>query len=292
MTVSGEAEITAASGRPVPVWLITGCSSGFGLAIARAVLARGWRAVITARDVGALAPFAQAQHDRALVLPLDVTDRAQIASVVAQAGDRFGRIDVLVNNAGYGYHASVEEGDEAEIRALFEVNVFGLMAVTRAVLPMMRAQRFGHVLNISSVAGFVGYPASGFYAASKHAVEGLSDSLAREVAPLGIRVCTVAPGPFRTDFVGRSMHRTTSTIPDYADTVAARMAAAVAGNGAQPGDPDRAADAMIRITEAPDPPRHLVLGAMGVGAVPARLNAILDDITRWRDLALWTDRTG
>jgi NAD(P)-dependent dehydrogenase (short-subunit alcohol dehydrogenase family) len=281
--------MTGAQEREGPVWLITGCSSGFGLSIARAVLALGWRASVTARDARTLAVLAAEYPDHSLALALDVTDRVQIAAAVAQTVERFGRIDVLVNNAGYGYQASFEEGVEAEIREVFEVNVFGLIAMTQAVLPVMRAQRRGHIMNISSVAGFLGYPASGFYAATKHAVEGLSDSLAREVAALGIHVCCVAPGPFRTEFAGRSMRQTPSTIDDYAGTVATRMAATRTGSGAQSGDPDRAAEAMIRVTEAKAPPHHLLLGAMSQDVVPERLRGILTEIEEWRELALWTD---
>ena len=181
-----------------PVWFITGCSTGFGHELASLVLARGGRAVVTARDKARLAPLIEGAGDRALALDLDVTDAAQIASAVAAAESKFGHIDVLVNNAGYGYQSSVEEGDEAEIRAQFDANVFGLFAMTRAVLPGMRARRKGHVLNVTSVAGFLGFPGSGYYAASKHAVEGFSDALAFEGEPLGIKVTCVAPGPFRT----------------------------------------------------------------------------------------------
>ena len=163
-----------------PVWFITGCSTGFGRALAERVLARGWRAVVTARDEERVADLAS---DRALAVSLDVTDQAQIDAAVAAALERFGRIDVLVNNAGYGYQASIEEGDDAEIRAQFDANVFGLFALTRAILPTMRAQAAGHVINVTSVAGLVGFPGSGYYAASKHAVEGFTDSLAAEGAP-------------------------------------------------------------------------------------------------------------
>ncbi|MGI4815774.1 MAG: SDR family NAD(P)-dependent oxidoreductase, partial [Janthinobacterium lividum] len=186
-----------------PVWFITGCSTGFGRELARLILARGWRAVVTARDKARVEDLIEGADERALALDLDVTDDRQIDAAVKAAEARFGRIDVLVNNAGYGYQSSVEEGDDAEIRAQFDANVFGLFAMTRAVLPGMRERRHGHVLNVTSVAGFVGFPASGYYSASKHAVEGWSDSLAAEGAPLGIKVTCVAPGPFRTDWSGR-----------------------------------------------------------------------------------------
>jgi len=206
-----------------PVWFISGCSTGFGRELAKLVLARGWRAVVTARDAGRVADLADGAEDRALAVSLDVTDQAQIDDAVAQAKAKFGRIDVLVNNAGYGYQASVEEGEESEIRAQFDANVFGLFALTRAVLPIMRAQKSGHVINITSVAGLVGFPGSGYYAASKHAVEGWSDALLAEVQPLGINVTCVEPGPFRTDWAGRSLKQTPVKIADYAETAGKRL---------------------------------------------------------------------
>ena len=277
------------SDQHVPVWFITGCSTGFGRELARLVLARGWNAVATARRPQGLAELVEGAGDRALALKLDVDAPAQIEAAVKAALDQFGRIDVLVNNAGYGYQAAVEEGVDAEIRAQFETNVFGLFAMTRAVLPAMRAQRRGHVVNITSVAGLMGFPSSGYYAASKHAVEGWSDSLAAETASLGIKVTCVEPGPFRTDWAGRSLKQTQSRIPDYADTAAVRMKATAGYSGQQPGDPVRAAQAIIDITQTPNPPRHLVLGAWGWDAVTQRLKARLDEIEGWRDTAVATD---
>ena len=272
-----------------PVWFITGCSTGFGRELAEAVLARGWRCVATARRVDALDGLAAGHDEHLLRVALDVTDDAQIAAAVAAAKARFGAIDVLVNNAGYGYQSTVEEGDEKEIRAQFDANVFGLFALTRAVLPVMRAQRSGHVINVTSVAGLVGYPGSGYYAATKHAVEGWSDALLAEAGPLGIKVTCVEPGPFRTDWAGRSLRQTPSRIADYAETAAARMARTAEYSGKQPGDPARAAQAMIRITEVEKPPRHLVLGAFGVDAVAKRLRAALADIDEWRATSVATD---
>ncbi|MEM5398733.1 oxidoreductase [Paraburkholderia unamae] len=272
-----------------PVWFVTGCSTGFGRELARAVLARGWRCVATARNKASLDDLAPEAGDRLLPVSLDVTDAAQIDAAVAAAQKQFGAIDVLVNNAGYGYQSSIEEGEEREIRAQFDANAFGLFALTRAVLPGMRARRKGHVINITSVAGLAGFPGSGYYAASKHAVEGFSDSLLAEVGPLGIKVTCVEPGPFRTDWAGRSLVQTASRIDDYAETAGARMQRTAQGSGHQPGDPVRAAQAMIRITETDKPPRHLVLGAFGVDAVANRLRAALADIEAWRELSLGTD---
>lgn len=272
-----------------PVWFITGCSTGFGHELATRVLERGWRAVVTARNRDSVADLVEGRQDRALALALDVTDAAQIAAAVEVAEDKFGRIDVLVNNAGYGYQSSIEEGEEAEIRGQFDANVFGLFALTRAVLPILRAQRSGRILNITSVAGLIGFPASGYYAASKHAVEGWSDTLRAEVAPLCIHVTCIEPGPFRTDWAGRSLRQTPNRIADYADTAGKRMDDTRGVSGTQAGDPARAADAMIALSEQPDPPRHLVLGRFGHDAVVARLKERLAEIERYRAISLATD---
>jgi NAD(P)-dependent dehydrogenase (short-subunit alcohol dehydrogenase family) len=272
-----------------PVWFITGCSTGFGRELALAVLERGWRCVATARNKASLDDLAPDAGERLLRVSLDVTDAAQIEAAVAQAQKQFGAIDVLVNNAGYGYQSSIEEGDEREIRAQFDANTFGLFAMTRAVLPVMRAKGSGHVINITSVAGLAGFPGSGYYSASKHAVEGFSDALLAEAGPLGIKVTCVEPGPFRTDWAGRSLVQTPNHIADYAPTAGARMQRTAEGSGKQAGDPKRAALAMIRVTEVEKPPRHLVLGAFGVDAVASRLRAALADIDAWRDTSLAAD---
>ena len=272
-----------------PVWFITGCSSGFGEALARNVLARGWRAAVTARDISRLGGLLDGAGDRVLALDLDVTDDAQIKEAVAAATAHFGHIDVLVNNAGYGYQSSIEEGDETEIREQFDANVFGLFALTRAVLPGMREQRRGHILNITSVAGFIGFPGSGYYAASKHAVEGFSDALAFEGAPLNIKVTCVEPGPFRTDWAGRSLRQTPNLIAEYTETAGIRMDNTASKSGTQPGDPERAAEAMVKVTQTDTPPRHLVLGAFGVDVVTADLQRRLDEIKQWRQVGLDAD---
>jgi len=272
-----------------PVWFISGCSTGFGRELARLVLEQGGRAAVTARGKDRVADLAALAPDRALALDLDVTDQAQIDAAVAAAKARFGRIDVLVNNAGYGYQTSVEEGEEARIRAQFDANVFGLFALTRAVLPVMRARKSGHVINITSVGGLLGLPGSGYYSATKHAVEGWSDALKAEVSPLGLQVTCVEPGPFRTDWAGRSLEQTKSTIPDYAETAAARMAMTSGYSGSQPGDPVRAAQTMIDIALTPDAPRHLVLGKFGYDVVTQRYRERLAEIEGLRDVALAAD---
>ncbi len=271
------------------VWFITGCSTGFGHELAKAVLGRGGRAVITARDPATLADLTGPYPDTALALALDVTKPAQISEAVATAVQKFGSIGVLVNNAGYGYQAAIEEGEEAEIRAQFEANVFGLFALTRAVLPVMRQARRGYIMNITSVAGYIGFPGSGYYAASKHAVEGFSDALAAEVGPLGIHVTCIAPGPFRTDWAGRSLKQTPGHIADYDATAHARMKATAQKSGTQAGDPARAAAAMIDLTAVDKPPRHYVLGAFGLEVVTKKLKDELAEIEAWRTPALATD---
>lgn len=274
---------------PSQVWFISGCSTGIGRALAMECLSRGLRVAVTARDVSSAEDIVNGHQDRALTLPLDVTKPEQIANAVAAARHHFGRIDVLVNNSGYGYQAAVEEGLEDEIRAQFEVNVFGLFALTRAVLPVMRAQRNGHIINITSVAGLIGYAGSGYYAASKHAIEGWSDSLQAECEPLGIHVTCVEPGPFRTDWAGRSLKQTPSTIADYAATAAKRMGQVARADRRQPGDPVRAAQAMIAIAHTEKPPRHLVLGSIGIEAVTKKLNERLAEIESWRATSVGAD---
>jgi|WetSurMetagenome_2_1015567.scaffolds.fasta_scaffold20716_1 NAD(P)-dependent dehydrogenase (short-subunit alcohol dehydrogenase family) len=273
----------------VPVWFITGCSSGFGRALATLALKRGWRAVVTARDPSRVDELVARHEGRGLALALDVTDPAQIAAAVRAAEGRFGSIDVLVNNAGYGYQSTVEEGDDMAVRALFEANVFGLVALIRAVLPGMRARRRGHIVNLSSIAGFVGFPGSGYYSATKHAVEGLSDALAKEVGPLGIHVTCVEPGPFRTDFAGRSLRQNLSRFGDYESTVNTRLRTLAGRSGTQPGDPVRAAAAIVEAVQAAQPPRHLVLGAMGLDTVRQTLTETLEEIDTWKQTALGAD---
>jgi NAD(P)-dependent dehydrogenase (short-subunit alcohol dehydrogenase family) len=282
-SVTHEAFMTA------PTWFITGCSTGFGKELARLAISRGLNVVVTARDQSKVAGLVQGHDASTLALELDVTDDAQIRAAVAAAEQRFGSIDVLVNNAGYGYLTSVEEGEEAEIRRQFDANVFGLFAMTRAVLPGMRTRRRGHVINITSVAGMVGFAASGYYAASKHAVEGFSDALMAEVSPLDIKVTCVEPGPFRTDWAGRSMMQTENRIADYAGTAGVRLKGARERSGNQPGDPVRAAQAMIALAEMAEPPRHLVLGAFGVDAVGSALKRKVGDLEKFREMSLNTD---
>ncbi|MGW2230915.1 oxidoreductase [Streptomyces formicae] len=272
-----------------PVWFITGCSSGLGRELARTVLEHGWRAVVTARDPGKAADVIAGHEERAVVLALDVTDAEQIADAVARAQAAFGRIDVLVNNAGYGYLAAVEEGEDDEVRALFDTNVFGLVDTTRAVLPGMRARRTGHIVNVSSIGGLVGFGATGYYHASKFAVEGISESLAVEVAPLGIKVTIVEPAAFRTNWSGPSMRQSPTTIDDYAETAGTRRASTLASYGRQPGDPARAAQAVVDAVTAEDPPLRLLLGKAAYDIATAKLDSLRTTFDDWREVTLGAD---
>ncbi|TWV53764.1 oxidoreductase [Streptomyces misionensis] len=272
-----------------PVWFITGCSSGLGRALARTVLEQGWRAVVTARDADQVADVVAGHEERALALSLDVTEAEQISSAVARAQTAFGRIDVLVNNAGHGYLAAVEEGEDDEVRALFDTNVFGLVDTTKAVLPGMRARRRGHIVNMSSLGGLVGFGATGYYHATKFAVEGLSESLAAEVAPLGINVTIVEPAAFRTNWSGPSMRQSATAIDDYAPTAGARRAHTLATYGHQPGDPARAARAVIDAVTAEEPPLRLLLGKAAYDIATAKLDSLKATFDDWREVTLGAD---
>ncbi len=270
-----------------PVWLVTGCSTGFGRELVRAVLRHGHRVVATARDPGSLDEFAASPG--VMIAALDVTVPAQIADAVGRAEAGFGGVDVLVNNAGYGYLSAVEEGEDDEVRAMFEANFFGLASMTKAVLPGMRARRRGHVVNISSMGGLVGFPGIGYYNATKFAVEGLSEALAKECAPLGIRVSIVEPGPFRTDWAGRSLKTPKTAIADYAETAGARRDAVHGYSGTQPGDPVRAAEAIVAMVESPNPPLHLLLGRPAYDTVAAKLREFAAEMEAWRETSLGAD---
>ena len=273
----------------VPVWFITGCSTGFGRELAKLILARGWKAVITARQVDQVTDLAEGYSNTALVLPLDVTKKEQVTAAIAKARQTFGRIDVLVNNAGYGYFTSIEEGEEAKIRAQFDTNFFGLVNMIQAVLPGMREQRSGHIINFSSIGGLVGFTATGYYHATKFAVEGLSEALSKEVGPLGITVLLVEPGPFRTDWAGRSTARTEVQLDDYKESVGARMATSLQGSGHQKGDPVRGCEAIIKAVESVSPPLRLLLGEMAYKLAMDKVDSLKENFNAWKDLTLSAD---
>jgi NAD(P)-dependent dehydrogenase (short-subunit alcohol dehydrogenase family) len=270
-------------------WLITGCSTGLGKSLAKAALEAGYNTVATARDVRSVQDLVSAHPDTALAVALDVTNKAQVESAVRRTEERFGSVDVLVNNAGYGYRAAVEEGDEKEVADLFATNFFGMVSMIKGVLPGMRARRSGTILNVSSIAGRLAAPGSGYYSATKFAVEGMSDALRKEVAPLGIRVTILEPGAFRTDFAGRSLHQARTNIADYASTAGPRRKENDKTHGTQPGDPERAAQAIIKLVADSTVPARLLLGSDAVKIVGGELDTQRREIDAWKDVSISTD---
>ena len=270
------------------VWLITGCSRGLGRTLAEAVLAGGGRVAATARKAESLRGLEALAPGRVLALGLDVDREAEVRQAVAAVIQAWGRIDVLVNNAGYGLAGAIEEVSDAEARAQIETNVFGALALTRAVLPGMRARGGGHILQISSAAGFVATPGLGLYNASKFALEGFSEALAQEVAPFGIRVTIIQPGPFRTDWAGPSLAVPAQPIAAYADTAHKTIATLNGYSGKQPGDPARAAAAMIQVVESARPPLRLPLGEGALGRIRAKIQALSTELDAWEKVTLAT----
>ena len=270
-----------------PVWFITGCSTGFGRDLAKHVLELGYRTVVTARkpnDVKALAAIGEA-----LVLKLDVTNQGQIKAAIKAAETKFGRIDVLVNNAGIGYFAAVEESEDKAVRRMFEINFFGLSRMIDAVLPGMRQRRSGFIVNFSSIGGLRSFPSVGYYNATKFAVEGLSEALWQEVEPLGIKVMLVEPSGFRTDWAGRSADQSKRQIPDYAETAGAWLKQVRAISGKQPGDPVRAAKAIVKAVESPKPPHRLLLGNDAYKGAMIKLEELRKDFTAWQTVTRGAD---
>jgi NAD(P)-dependent dehydrogenase (short-subunit alcohol dehydrogenase family) len=264
-----------------PVWLITGCSTGIGRAVARAALEAGDRVVVTARDPGAVEDLRAAFAPRAIAAALDVTRAEQVEGAVAAAIAAFGRVDILVNNAGYGYIAAVEEGEDREVRAMFDTNFFGAVAMVKAVLPGMRARRSGYIVNMSSMTGLVSNPGAVYYSASKFALESLSEGLAKELAPFGIRVSVIEPGLFQTDWSGRSMKESAVRIADYDDTVGVRRRLIREARAPDPGDPKRIGDALVTLSRLEQPPLRLLLGRDVLGALRAKLAALSASIDEW-----------
>jgi NAD(P)-dependent dehydrogenase (short-subunit alcohol dehydrogenase family) len=271
------------------VWFITGASTGFGRLLAEEVLKSGGRVIATARKAEKIADLAQQYPDTARVFPLDVTVPDQIEAVAAKAIAAFDRIDVLVNNAGYGIAGGIEEATEAEFLPVLETNVLGLIRVTRAFLPQFRTQRCGHILNLSSIAGLVGQAGWGYYNTSKFAVEGFSEALAAEVSPLGVKVTIIEPGPFRTDFLGRSAALIERTIPDYAESVGKTREYCDNMPGKQPGDPLKAVHAMMDVVESANPPLHLLLGALAYNRFKSKLDKWHEDMAAYEAVSLGAD---
>jgi NAD(P)-dependent dehydrogenase (short-subunit alcohol dehydrogenase family) len=266
-------------------WMITGTSSGFGLALAQTALAVGDRVVATARRPETLKPLVTSEPDRAIAVGLDVTKPAQIAAAVQAAVERFGEIDVLVNNAGNGSVGAVEEIDIDELKALHETMFIGPVRLTQAVLPAMRERGSGTIVQISSMGGQVAPPGFGAYCSAKFALEAISESLAAEVEPLGIRVLIVEPGAFRTEFGAARMHRSKTIIDEYAPTVGPTRAAVDAMDGSQPGDPTRAAAAIIEVVNAPRAPLRLALGGDAVDSIQAKHRRLVADLQGWEPIS-------
>lgn len=271
-------------------WFITGAASGFGRELAAEALARGDRVVATARDPARFADLGRAYGDAVLPVRLDVTVDAEVRAAVAAAEAAFGGIDVLVNNAGYGLIAAVEEATEAELNDLMETHLFGTLRTIRAALPGMRARRAGAIVNFSSVAGFTGSAGTALYAAAKHGVEGLSEGLAKEVGPLGIKVLIVEPGPFQTSFFTTSRRMGENRIADYDMTAGAYRARAGKADPWLPGDPARAARVIAGLLDGPDPPLRILLGRVACDTARDVLQARAAEVEKWRELAITADR--
>jgi NAD(P)-dependent dehydrogenase (short-subunit alcohol dehydrogenase family) len=271
------------------VWFITGCSTGFGRELAKEVLKSGGRAVVTARKTNDIEDIVAQYPDTAIAVALDVTDAEQIQAAVAKALEHFKQIDVLVNNAGIGYFGAVEESENEEVRRMFEINFFGLANMTNAVLPTMRKQRSGHIVNIASIGGLVSFPGVGFYNATKYAVDGLSESLAKETAHLGIKVTIICPSGFRTDWAGRSANNSKIIIDDYEATAHANKNSIRGYSGNQPGDPILAAKAIIKAVESENPPMRLLLGVGALKGARRKLDELKHDFDTWEATTVGAD---
>lgn len=273
-------------------WFVTGCSTGFGRAIAQHLISLGHNVAVTARNPDQIADLVAGHPQTAMAIKLDVTDQRQIDAAVAMATQRFGAIDVLVNNAGVGYFGAFEDSDPQAVRAMFELNLWGVVNMTRAVLPTMRQRKSGTIVNISSIGGLRAMPALSFYAATKHAVEAISESLSAEVAPLGIKVLIVEPSAFRTDWAGRSAAESNSPIADYDQTAGAVQRTIRSWSGNQAGDPARAAQAIVRAVEADNAPLRLLLGRGALAGARAKLEALKSDFDAWADVTEGADFPG
>lgn len=271
------------------VWFITGTSSGIGKELAQQVLSAGYSVALGARNINDVAEIIAAYPETTLAVKLDVTKTDEIVSSVKAVKEKFGNIDVLVNNAGIGYFGSIEESEEEEVRRMFEINFFGLAKLTNEVLPILRAQRKGHILNVTSILGLVSYPAVGFYSATKFALDGYTESLAKEVSPLGIKVTAIAPSSFRTDWAGRSAKEAANTIEDYKATAEANKSNIRGGSGKQAGDPVRAAKAIIKVVESENPPLRLLLGEASYKGANAKLVSLKADYDAWAYTSIGAD---
>jgi NAD(P)-dependent dehydrogenase (short-subunit alcohol dehydrogenase family) len=279
-------KLMSEGGSESPVWLITGCSTGIGREIARAALEGGERVAVTARNSASVEDLVAAYPGQAIALALDVNDQSQIDAAVRDTEAAFGRVDVLVNNAGYGYVSAVEEGVDDDVRRMFDTNFFGAIATIKAVLPGMRARKSGYIVNISSMTGLVSNPGNVYYSASKFALESLSEGLAKELAPLGLRVSVVEPGLFRTDWSSRSMQESEPTISDYEETIGVRRELIRSSAGGEPGDPRRVGDAILMLSRLESPPLRLLLGGDVLAATRAKLADFEASLKEWEAVTL------
>jgi NAD(P)-dependent dehydrogenase (short-subunit alcohol dehydrogenase family) len=270
-------------------WLITGCSTGFGRALALEALAQGHQVAVASRNTKDVLDIIEKHPDLAFAVTLDVTNKQQITDAVKLTIEKFGSIDVLVNNAGVGYFGAVEESEDDAVRNMFDINVFGLGNMIQEVLPFMRKQKSGHILNVASIGGLRSFPGVGYYNATKYAVDGLSEALYKEVAPLGIKVTIIAPSGFRTDWAGRSANDTQIKIDDYEQTARKNMGDIRRSSGNQPGDPVRAAKAMIMITEVENPPLRLLLGAGALKGARLKIEELKHDFETWAEVSEGAD---
>ena len=271
------------------VWFITGASTGFGRVLTEYLLAHGANVVATARKPDTLEPLTTKYAANLQILSLDVTKQQQVDDAVADALSRFGRIDVLVNNAGYGVNGAIEEVSADEFMPMFETNAFGLIRMTKALLPHFRKQRSGNIVNLSSIGGLIGGAGWGYYNATKFAVEGFSEALAAELEPLGVHVTIIEPGPFRTDFLGRSGQQSKLQIPDYQATAGKTREYFDTMNGKQPGDPQRAVEAIVAAVNAPQPPKHLLLGKIALQRFRTRLEQWTKELDAWESTTTAAD---
>lgn len=271
------------------VWFITGCSTGFGRELAKEVLAGGYKAAVASRNTDDVKDIIEAYPETAIPVKLDVTKPDEIKAAIEQITQKFGTIDVLVNNAGIGYFGAIEESEEDEVRRMFEINFFGLANVTKAVLPIMRKQRSGHILNIASIGGLVSFPAVGFYNATKYAVDGFSEALSKETALLGIKITVIAPSGFRTDWAGRSANNSKIVIDDYKETAETNKNNIRGYSGKQPGDPVRAAKAMVAVVESANPPLRLLLGEAALKGARNKLELLKKDFDTWAETSAGAD---
>lgn len=271
------------------VWLITGCSTGFGRSLAQAVLQHGDRLIATARKPEQLQDLVSQYPDNVKAIRLDVTNLNEVQAAVKAAIEAFEQVDVLVNNAGYGLIGALEEVSEEQIRCNFETNFFGALNMIRAILPVMRQQQSGHIINMSAIAGFNNELGFSIYGSAKFALEGVSEALRGEVAPLGIKVTIVEPGPFRTDFIGRSLERVEQSIDAYNATVGQFWEFLNKISGSQPGNPDKAANALIKVVESPNPPLRLVLGKYAYSKFREKIKSLTAELDTWEEIAVNTD---